>query len=82
MVAPFEISDHCTQFSFDGGGPQVRHTILIVIWFATVYEIWRERNSIIFNTKECSISRLVDKIKSLSFSWLKEKLQFSVNYHG
>jgi len=65
------------------GGPRVRHAFFSVIWFANVWEIWKERNNGIFNGKDCSILRLVDKIKLLSFSWLKEKfVQFSLNYHG
>jgi len=52
----------------------VQHKILNVIWFANVWEIWKERNNKIFNDKECSIMRIVDKIKSLSYSWLNEKL--------
>jgi len=79
----FYALDHFNQFDFGGGGPQVRQSVLNVIWFANVWEIWKERNNRIFNGKECSIMRLVDKIKLLSFSWLKEKfVQFSFNYHG
>jgi len=83
MAAPFLAFDHLTQFSFGGVGTQVRHSILSVIWFAIVWEMWKERNNRVFNGKECSMSRLVDKIKLLSFSWLKMKLvQLSLNYHG
>ena len=78
-VAPFDVSDHFTQFSYGGGGSQVRYTILNDIWFATVWKIWKERNNRIFNDKDCSIMRMVDKIKSLSFSWLKEKLFSSLS---
>ena len=73
-AVPLNVSDHFTQFCFDGGKSQVQHTILIVIWFANVWEIWKERNNKIFNDKECSIMQIVDKMKSLSYSWLKEKL--------
>jgi len=82
MVLPFGATDHFNQFDFGGGGPRMRHSLLSVIWYATVWEIWKERNNRIFKGKECSILRLVDKIKLLSFSWLKEKFQFSLNYHG
>jgi len=74
---------YIAQFSVGGGGSQVLNTLLNVIWFATVWEIWKERNNKIFKDKDCSIMRIVDKIKSISFSWLKEKfVQFSFNYHG
>jgi hypothetical protein len=60
-----------------------RHSILQVIWFATVWEIWKERNNRIFNAKESSIMQVVDKIKSLTYRWLKEKLvTLPFNYHG
>jgi len=83
MVLPFVASYHFTQFGYGSGGPRVRHAFFSVIWFANVWEIWKERNNGIFNGKDCSILRLVDKIKLLSFSWLNEKfVQFSLNYHG
>jgi len=83
MVAPFDVVDHFTQFLLSGGGSQVLNTLLKTIWFATIWEIWKEKNNRIFKDKECSIMHVIDKIKSLSFSWLKEKfVQFSLNYHG
>ena len=83
MALPFVASDHFNQFGFGGGGPRVRHSFMCVIWFATVWEIWKDGNNMIFIEKECPILRLVDKIKLLSFSWSKEKfVQFSLNYHG
>ena len=81
-TAPFSPSDHFTQFRLGGGGPHMRKSLLNVIWFATVWELWKERNNRIFKSKECSILQLVDKIKLLSFSWLKMKLHLSLNYHG
>jgi len=81
-AVPLHVSDHFTQLCVGGGGPQVQQTILNVIWFAIVWEIWKERNNRIFNDKECSILQIVDKIKSLSYSWLKEKFHISLNYHG
>ena len=83
MVAPFDGSYHFTQFILGGGGSQVHNTFLKTIWFATVWEIWKERNNGIFKDKECLIMCVLDKIKSLSFSWLKEKfVQLPLNYHG
>lgn len=51
-VAPFLPSEHFTQFNFGGGGPQMRQSLLNVIWFATVWELWKERNNMIFKCKE------------------------------
>jgi len=54
-----------------------------VLWFATMWEIWKERNNMIFNAKECSILQVVDKIKALFFMWLKAKfVSLPFNFHG
>ena len=73
-VIPAQVPDHFTQFSVSGGIAKTCHSISQVIWFATVWEIWKERNNKHFNDKECSISQMVDKIKSLAFRWLKGSL--------
>jgi len=37
----------------------------------------------IFNGKECSTYKIVDKIKSLTYAWLMEKISnLSFNYHA
>ena len=57
--------------------------ILQAIWFATVWEIWKERNNRVFNEKKCSIHQVVDKIKSTTFMCLKGKfINIPLNYHG
>jgi len=48
-VLPFDVADHFNQFNFLGGVAKSRRSISQVIWFATVWEIWKERNNIIFN---------------------------------
>jgi len=82
-VLPCDASSHFYQLSFIGGATKSRRSILQVIWYATVWEIWKERNNRVFNDKHCSIPQVVDKIKSLTFLWLKGKLvSLSLNYHG
>ena len=71
------------QFSFLAGAGKSRRSILQVIWFATVWEIWKERNNRVFNGKYCSILQVVDKIKSSTFMWLKRKhASLPLNFHG
>jgi len=83
FVLPGDASSHYYQFNFIGGVAKSRRSILQVIWFATVWEIWKERNNRVFNEKQCSIQQVVDKIKSLTYMWLKGKLvNLSLNYHG
>jgi hypothetical protein len=82
-VLPSDALSHFHQFNLIGGHARTRRFILHVIWFATVWEIWKERNNRIFSDKKCSILQVVDKIKSLTFMWLKGKyVTLPSNYHG
>jgi hypothetical protein len=82
-VLPLDVSSHFHQFSLLGGVARSRRLILQVIWFATVWEIWKERNNRVFTNKNCSILQVVDKIKCLTFMWLKGKyVTLPSNYHG
>jgi len=82
-AVPFHMSHHFNQFSFSGGISKVHRSILQAIWFATVWEIWKERNNRLFNDKVCSIIQVVEKIKILAYSWLKVKfVSLPFNYHG
>lgn len=83
VVMPFEAADHFIQFSSVGGIARTRCSILQVIMFATVWEIWKERNNMLFNDKVCSVVQIVDKIMSQTFMWLKGKYaSLPFNYHG
>jgi len=58
----------------------------LCIWYGMLlcgkYQIWKERNNMIFNGKNCSTYQLINKIKSLSFVWLKVKIiNLSFKYH-
>ena len=83
-ILPYDPADYLIQFGSLGGNcSMVRQSILHLIWYETTWEIWKERNSRLFNDKVCSTHQIVDKIKSLSFTWLKAKLpNLAVNYHG
>jgi len=83
MVTPCYVVDHFNQFTYAGGGAKTQRSIMQVLWFATVWEIWKERNNRVFNAKECSILEVVDKIKALSYVWLKAKFtSLPLNFHG
>ena len=82
-VLPSDVISLFNQFNFIGGAVKSRRVLLQVIWFAKVWEIWKERNNRVFNDKNSSIPQVVDKIKSLTFMWLKEKyVSLPANYHG
>jgi len=81
-VSPFQVANHFHHFSFLAGVSMARRSILHVVWFATMWEIWKERNNRLFNGKVSSIVQMVKKIKSLTFMWLKAKVDsLSLNYH-
>jgi len=78
MVVP----DHFNQFTSGGVGAKARQSILQILWFATMWKIWKERNNRLFKGKECTIMHVVDRIKSLAFMWLKTKFaSLSFNLH-
>jgi len=51
----YDVSSHFNQFSFIGSAAKSKQHILQAIWFATVWEIWKERNNRAFNEKKGSI---------------------------
>jgi len=52
---PLGVVDHFNQFSLAGGSVKAHGAILQIIWFATTWEIWKERNNRLFNDKHSSI---------------------------
>jgi len=56
------LAAHFTQFSYFGGSSKVRQSILQVIWYANVWQLWKERNNRLFTDKNCSVIQVVDKI--------------------
>jgi len=55
VTNPFYVPDHFHQFSFSTGIGNKRRSMLQVIWYATVWEIWKERNNRLFKGKECPV---------------------------
>jgi len=83
VANPFYVPDHFHQFGFCGGIEKRQRSILQVIWFATVWEIWKERNNRLFKGKECPVYQVVDRIKFISYMWLKAKYAtLPFNFHG
>jgi hypothetical protein len=58
-VAPELVVNHLTQFGNLGGDSEVRQSIIHLIWFASVWKIWKERNNKILNGKEYSMLHLI-----------------------
>jgi len=64
---------HFIQFTKMAGMPRVSYLYFRIIWFATIWVIWKERNNRIFQNTVAAPLVLIDKIKLHSFLWLKSK---------
>jgi len=83
VTNPFYVPDHFHQFGFSGGIGKKRRSILQIIWYATVWEIWKERNNRLFASIESPVLQVVDRIKSISYMWMKAKhITLPFNLHG
>lgn len=74
LVYPRSISDHFVHYAHLfvhyarlTGGSRVRRSFMHLIWFAYVWVIWQERNDTIFKNTKKSMTRLLDKVKYMSF---------------
>jgi hypothetical protein len=85
FIASATVGDHLQHFGQLAGLSTVTHSFLTVIWHVCVWVIWKERNNRIFQHKLLTSDRLVDRVKYMSFIWLKANmpsLAFSYNDWG
>jgi len=77
-----ELRPHFIQFTKMAGMPVFSHLFLRIIWFATVWVIWKERNNRVFQNTISTLLILIEKAKLNSFLWLKSKqMPFTHSYH-
>ena len=77
-----ELRHHFIQFTKMVGMPLFIHLYFNIIWFATVWVIWKERNNRIFQQTVSTPFLLLEKVKLNSFLWLKAKqASFIYSYH-
>jgi hypothetical protein len=77
-----DIADHFMQFTNYTGVLKSRRSFMQLIWLLTVWVIWNERNARLFKQKECSLDKLLDKVKYHSLWWLKaNKAMFVFGEH-
>jgi hypothetical protein len=65
------VNRHAIQFSGLGDYSKGSLLMLRIIWVATLYAIWLDRNSHIFRSNHDRLEALVEKIKLHSYWWLK-----------
>jgi hypothetical protein len=54
-----------------------------LIWFATTWVIWKERNDRNFYGKQTSLAQLQENVKLLSFWWFKTNVAvFRYGFHN
>ncbi|MCI27265.1 heat-shock protein, partial [Trifolium medium] len=65
------IRDHFVQFTLSAGGSRARRSFLQLIWLASVWVVWTERNHRLFRGSASTPHQMLDKIKLFSYRWLK-----------
>lgn len=81
-IEPYRLGVHIVQFGLTCRQSSTFWFLLQLLWFSCIWTIWKERNRRIFNQKEEQLQQLLDKIKLLSFWWLKTKyFNFPFDYH-
>jgi len=82
LVPSGDLHQHFIQFINMAGLPRCTHVFFKIIWFTSVWVIWKERNDRAFNNKAFIPSILIEKVKLTSFLWLKLKqATFIYSYH-
>jgi hypothetical protein len=71
FVAPPTVRDHFLHFGHMAGFPKSIHLFIRIIRLACVWIIWKERNNRVFNQMELDSQVISDKVKLLSFTWIK-----------
>jgi len=70
FACPVLIRDQYTQFTHLAGMPRASYSYLKVIWHASIWAIWKDRNNCIFKNTIINPNSILDKVKQTSFLWL------------
>jgi len=77
-----ELRHYLEQFTHMAGLPRFTYFYLRIIWFASVWVLWKERNNRAFNNEALGSEVLLEKVKLLSFLWVKSKqTTFSYSFY-
>ena len=83
FVHPSELRHHFIQFTKMAGMPTYSQLYFRIIWFATDWVIWKDRNNRIFQNMVSNPLNLFEKVKLNSFLWLRSKqVDFVYSYHN
>jgi len=82
FVLSGDLRHHFREFTNYAGLPRSTHLFFRIIWCASVWVLWKERNDRVFQNTASDFATLMAKVKLNSFLWLKSKQGlFSYNYH-
>ncbi|XP_045810731.1 uncharacterized protein LOC123905140 [Trifolium pratense] len=71
LVTAQTLPDHFVQFTDSAGGSRARRSFMQLVWLASVWVVWTERNHRLFTGSANSVHHMLDKIKTFSYRWLK-----------
>jgi hypothetical protein len=69
-VCPGSITDHFFQFTHLAGMPRSSFVFFKIIWLASTWAIWKERNSRVFANAVIDPHNIIERVKRNSFLWL------------
>jgi hypothetical protein len=82
FVLAGELRNHYIQFTKMAGMPLFTRLYFNIIWFATVWVIWKDRNHRVFQNTISDPTNLIELVKCNSYLWLRSKqVAFGYSYH-
>ena len=82
FVYPGHIKELYLQFSQLAGMPGASYSYLKLIWLASVWTIWKDRNNRVFKNAEIDPHNIFDKAKRTSFLWLSSNfIPLTFDFH-
>lgn len=82
FVYPGHIKELYLQFTQLAGMPRASYSYLKVIWLASVWTIWKDRNNCVFKNAVIDPHNIFDKVKQTSFLWLSSNfIPLAFSFH-
>jgi hypothetical protein len=76
MVIPTSLLSHYEMFKASARNAKL-HNGYVLIWHASLWCIWKARNSAIFVNKYCNPNAIIENVKVLSWKWSLTRLKMA-----
>jgi hypothetical protein len=76
FITPPNIFNHFKCWNGEANSKRIKKGVWL-IWHATIWSIWRERNERIFNNQTKGVDEIVDDIKAVSWFWALSRLKIA-----